>query len=57
MRRGLLTWARAKAAIVIFGAACAITATEACSDSPPPLDELSMRDALGVEPDVVKALP
>ncbi len=52
-----MSWARAKAPIVIFGAACAITATEACSDSPPPLAELSMRDALGAEPAVVGELP
>lgn len=57
MRRGFQTWARAKTAAVLLCAASAITATEACSDSPPPLAELSMRDALGAEPAVVLSLP
>lgn len=52
-----MRWARAKTALVIIGAACAITATEACSDSQPPLADLSMRDALGAEPAVVQRLP
>jgi hypothetical protein len=51
------SWGRARGAVVVFGAAFALMLNAACSDSAPPLEELSMRDALGADPSVVHALP
>jgi hypothetical protein len=51
------SWGRAKGAVVVFGAAFALMVNAACSDSAPPLEELSMRDALGADPTVVHGLP